>query len=139
MRYLLLLPNAVSFFIVAILAGGMASLGLYLVRWKFSAQELRENHDVAFAIFGAFGWLYAVVVAFVVFVTWTGYDDANKNLQLEASRALDIFYSAETFPEPLKGMCRASSSVTWITSSGMNCRSWPKTARSYTRPRCCEK
>jgi Protein of unknown function (DUF4239) len=39
------------------------------------------------------------MVAFVVFVTWTGYDDATKNLQLEASEALDIFHSAESFPE----------------------------------------
>lgn len=102
MLYLLNLPNPISFFLVALCSGGLAALGLALVRWKFSAEELRENHDVAFAIFGAFGWLYAVVVAFVVFVTWTGYDDANKNLQLEASRALDIFYSATMYPDPLK-------------------------------------
>ncbi|MGI8889882.1 MAG: DUF4239 domain-containing protein [Chthoniobacterales bacterium] len=102
MLHLLRLPNAISFLLVALCSGGLAALGLALVRWKFSAKELRENHDVAFAIFGAFGWLYAVVVAFVVFVTWTGYDDANKNLQLEASRALDVFYNAEMFPEPVK-------------------------------------
>ena len=44
--------------------------------------------------------LYAVVVAFVVFVTWNGYDDATKNLQLEASQVLDIFHSARAFPDP---------------------------------------
>ncbi len=102
MLFLLSLPNALSFFVVALFAAGLAALGLFVVRRKFSADELRENHEVAFAIFGAFGWLYAVVVAFVVFATWTGYDDANKNLQLEASRALDIFYSAETLPPTLK-------------------------------------
>jgi hypothetical protein len=37
-----------------------------------------------------------------VFVTWSGYDEATKNLEMEASEALDIFHSAEAFPEPAK-------------------------------------
>jgi hypothetical protein len=43
-----------------------------------------------------------VMVAFVVFATWNGYDEATKNLQMEASEALDIFHSAESFPDPAK-------------------------------------
>jgi hypothetical protein len=63
---------------------------------------LKENHEVAAIIFNAFGLFYGVLVAFVVFVTWNGYDDATKNLQLEASEALDIFHSAAAFPDPAK-------------------------------------
>jgi hypothetical protein len=42
------------------------------------------------------------MVAFVVFVTWGGYDEATKNLQMEASEALDIYHSAEAFPDPAR-------------------------------------
>jgi hypothetical protein len=70
------------------------------VRRKYSAEVLKENHEVAAIIFNAFGLFYGVMVAFVVFVTWSGYSDATKNLQMEASEALDIFHSTAAFPEP---------------------------------------
>ena len=100
MQNLLYLPPPVSFFIVSAITTFLSLAGLYLVRRKYSAEVLKENHEVAAIIFNAFGIFYGVLVAFVVFVTWSGYDDATKNLQLEASEALDIFHSAEAFPDP---------------------------------------
>jgi hypothetical protein len=99
MRFLLELPPPVSFFIVSAVTTLCGLFGLYLVRRKYSAEVLKENHEVAAIIFNAFGLFYGVLVAFVVFVTWNGYDEATKNLQLEASEALDIFHSAEAFPD----------------------------------------
>ena len=99
MRFLLDLPPPVSFFIVSAVTTLFGLFGLYLVRRKYSAEVLKENHEVAAIIFNAFGLFYGVLVAFVVFVTWNGYDEATKNLQLEASEALDIFHSAEAFPD----------------------------------------
>src|SRR5262252_5504947 len=100
MQYLLYLPPPISFFVVSAITTCVAVAGLYLVRRKYSAEVLKENHEVAAIIFNAFGLFYGVLVAFVVFVTWSGYDEATKNLQLEASEALDIFHSAEAFPDP---------------------------------------
>jgi hypothetical protein len=102
MRSLLNLPPPVSFFIVCGITSLVALAGLHMVRKKYPAEVLKENHEVAAIIFNAFGLFYGVMVAFVVFVTWGGYDDATKNLQLEASEALDIFHSAEAFPDSLK-------------------------------------
>jgi hypothetical protein len=99
MQFLLQLPPPVSFFIVSAITTFFSLAGLYLVRKKYSAEVLKENHEVAAIIFNAFGLFYGVLVAFVVFVTWNGYDEATKNLQLEASEALDIFHSAEAFPD----------------------------------------
>jgi Na+/proline symporter len=104
MQCLLNLPAPVSFFIVSAITTSFALAGLYLVRKKYSADVLKENHEVAAIIFNAFGLFYGVMVAFVVFVTWSGYDEATKNLQLEASEALDIFHSAESFPDPAKNV-----------------------------------
>ena len=100
MEFLLNWPWALSFFFVSAVTTTIAVFGLYLVRKKYPADVLKENHEVAAIIFNAFGVLYAVVVAFVVFVTWNGYDEATKNLQLEASQVLDIFHSARAFPDP---------------------------------------
>ena len=102
MQFLLELPPPVSFFIVSAITTFLSLVGLYLVRRKYSAEVLKENHEVAAIIFNAFGLFYGVLVAFVVFVTWSGYDEATKNLQMEASEALDIFHTASTFPDSPK-------------------------------------
>jgi Na+/proline symporter len=104
MQFLLNLPSPISFFIVSAITTSFALFGVHLVRKTYSADVLKENHEVAAIIFNAFGLFYGVTVAFVVFVTWSGYDEATKNLQLEASEALDIFHSAEAFPDPAKNI-----------------------------------
>src|SRR5437660_9447060 len=104
MQFLLNLPSAISFLIVSVITTAVALAGLRLVRKKYSTEVLQQNHEVAAIIFNAFGLLYGVVVAFVVFVTWSGYDDATKELQMEASDTIDIFYSANAFPQPLRGV-----------------------------------
>ena len=106
MGFLLNWPWPLSFFLVSAVTTAVAVAGLYLVRKKYPADILKEHHEVAAIIFNAFGVLYAVVVAFVVFVTWSGYDDATKNLQLEASQVIDIFHSADAFPGPASKVIR---------------------------------
>jgi len=100
MQLILYLPVAVSFLIVSAITTSVAFAGLRFVRKKYPAEVLRENHEVAAIIFNAFGLLYGVVVAFVVFVTWGGYDDAKKNLEMEANEADDIFHITKTYPDP---------------------------------------
>ena len=79
-----------------------ALAGLYLVRRKYPAEVLKENHEVAAIIFNAFGLFYGVMLAFVVFVTWGGYSDATKDLEMEANLADDLFHIAKAFQEPGK-------------------------------------
>jgi uncharacterized protein DUF4239 len=99
-QFLLNLPPPVSFFIVSAITTFIALAGLYFVRKRYSADVLKENHEVAAIIFNAFGLFYGVLLAFVVFVTWSGYDDATKNLQLEANEVADIFHITQVFPAP---------------------------------------
>src|SRR6185369_378665 len=100
MQLLLELWPPVSFFIVSAITTTFALTGLYLVRKKYPAEVLKENHEVAAIIFNAFGLFYGVLLAFVVFVTWNGYDEATKNLQLEANEVADIFHITSVFPDP---------------------------------------
>jgi predicted small integral membrane protein len=106
MQNLLYLPVPMSFFVAAAMTTFIALGGLYLVRRRYPAEVLKENHEVAAIIFNAFGLFYGVMVAFVVFVTWSGYSDATKSLQMEANEVDDIFHNAEAFPEPSRSVIR---------------------------------
>src|SRR4029434_3304093 len=96
----------ISFLTVSAIMTCFALAGLYLVRKKYPAEVLKENHAVAAIIFNAFGLFYGVMVAFVVFITWSGYSDATKNLQMEANQVADIFHIAEALPDPLSEIMR---------------------------------
>ena len=102
MQFLLQLPPPISFFIVSAITTFLSLAGLYLVRRKYSAEVLKENHEVAAIVFNAFGLFYGVMLAFVVFVTWSGYSDATKDLQMEANLADDLFHIAHSFQEPAR-------------------------------------
>ena len=102
MQFLLRLWPPLSFFIVSAVTTAFALTGLYLVRKKYPAEVLQENHEVAAIIFNAFGLFYGVMLAFVVFVTWSGYSDATKDLQMEANLADDLFHIANAFQEPAR-------------------------------------
>jgi hypothetical protein len=106
MESLLYLSPPISFLIVSAVTTSFALAGLYLVRKKYSAEVLKENHEVAAIIFNAFGLFYGVMVAFVVFVTWSGYSDATKNLEMEASQVADIFHGTDAFPESTRSEVR---------------------------------
>jgi hypothetical protein len=101
MSKLLELPSGLAFLLICIVTVSVAIIGLRIVRKKYHHEELQENHEVAAVIFNAFGLLYAVVVAFVVFVVWSRYDEAAKNLELEANESIDLFYTAKMFPDSI--------------------------------------
>src|SRR5262252_2432004 len=102
MGFLLQLPPPISFLIVSAVTTFFTLAGLYLVRKRYSAEVLKENHEVAAIIFNAFGLFCGVMLAFVVFVTWNGYSDATKDLEMEANLADDLFHIAKTIPDPAK-------------------------------------
>jgi hypothetical protein len=114
-RFLLNFPPPISFFIVSAVTTSFALAGLYLVRRKYSAEVLKENHEVAAIIFNAFGLFYGVLLAFVVFVTWNGYDEATKNLQLEANEVADVFHLTTVFPNP-SGETMRQTLLEYVTS-----------------------
>jgi len=114
-QFLLNLPPPISFFIVSAITTSFALAGLYLVRRRYSADVLKENNEVGGFSFNAFGLFYGVLLAFVVFVTWNGYDDATKNLQLEANEVADIFHITQVFPDPARETIRQTL-LDYVTS-----------------------
>ena len=100
MQFILNLPVPISFFIVSAISTLFALAGLYLVRRKYSAEVLKENHEVAAIIFNAFGLFYGVMVAFVVFVTWSGYPRPEKICKSKLTRS-PIFFTVRK-PSPTR-------------------------------------
>jgi Protein of unknown function (DUF4239) len=106
MSFILELPAFASFAIICCVTVLIVVIGLRFVRKRYPQEVLKENHEVAAVMFNAFGLLYAIVVAFVVFATWGRYDDAGKDLELEASQAADIFFVARAFPDSTRKQIR---------------------------------
>lgn len=76
--------------------------GLKLVRRYFPEEVLRDNHEAGGFIFNAFGLIYAVLVAFVVFATWTEYDNSKKNVDRESIELTDIYNNSKALPEEFR-------------------------------------
>ena len=117
MGFLLQLPPPISFFIVSAVTTFFTLAGLYLVRRRYSADVLKENHEVAAIIFNAFGLFYGVMLAFVVFVTWSGYSDATKDLEMEANLADDLFHIAKTVSRSCEDNNAAGAN--WLRQFGL--------------------
>ena len=102
MSFLLYLSIPVSTIIVVITSTALSLLGLEIIRKKIGLERLAENHEVASFIFNAIGLIYAVLLAFVVFATWSDFDNSKKNVEKEANKLQDIFLDAQSFPQPIK-------------------------------------
>lgn len=122
MSFLLDLHPLVSFLIITVVCVAVSIGGLKLVRTKVSHESLKENHEVAGFIFNAFELIYAVLIAFVVFATWSSYDESEKNVEMEANKLSDMFLDANAFNDTLKYNIR--SSITEYTKAVVE-QEWP--------------
>ncbi len=75
-----------------------AEAGLAYVRYNYSLEVLKENNEVVGHYVDIFGIIYAILVGFVVFVVWSEFNDAQKNVELEANALADLFHIVKGFP-----------------------------------------
>lgn len=85
---------------------GTAVLGamlLELTARHFIRQEVRQRHnDVAAAMFGVIGTTFAVLLAFVVMLTFEGYGAARNAVASEAAVAREVADAAAGLPAPVR-------------------------------------
>jgi Protein of unknown function (DUF4239) len=79
-----------------------SALGLLLVRRHLNIEWLKRQHEVASFFFLMIGTLYAVLIAFAIFVVWTQFQDAGTNLEHEANEVGDLSRMSMVMPEPLR-------------------------------------
>ncbi|MBV8404740.1 MAG: DUF4239 domain-containing protein, partial [Gammaproteobacteria bacterium] len=65
--------------------------GPYVVRRRVRFERLRGNNEVAGFKFAVIGVLYAVLLAFVVIISWERFYDAEKAITAEAGAAATVY------------------------------------------------
>jgi Protein of unknown function (DUF4239) len=68
--------------------------GFLAVDWKYAAEKRARHNDVAGFIYAVVGPLYAILLAFVVFVVWGHFEDAKTGAATEANEAAGIWRQA---------------------------------------------
>ncbi len=99
-------PMGGGIFIAVVVVFSLA--GLLLVRRFADIGGLKRQHDVASFFFQVVGTLYAVLIAFAIFVVWTSFQDAGTNLEHEANEVGDLSRMAMAMPEPMRSEIRSS-------------------------------
>jgi len=72
--------------------------GLVLVRRLVPADALRAGNDVTGNYLQTLGTIYAVLLAFVVFVVWQQFNDTRGHVEQEANELLDLVRTARGLP-----------------------------------------
>ena len=101
-QLLLSIPSPILGLLIVVIGIIISIAGLLCVRRFISHQKLKTHNDVAGAIFGTLGMMYAVLVAFVVVIAWEDFDRANLNVEQEASCLAALYRDSEGLSEPFK-------------------------------------
>lgn len=100
MKFLLELPLIAAVPLIIGVSVLISTVGLYFIRKRYTEEYLKNNHEVGGYFFNAFGLLYAVLIAFVVYVTWTEFDTSVRDIEMEANQTYLLYFNANEFPEP---------------------------------------
>lgn len=90
-----------------LVAMAVAAAGVHFVRRRVDQEWLKRHHEIAGYFVTTIGTLYAVLLAFAVFVVWSDFKEAGSALEREANRVGDLSRMAKALPEPLSSDVRA--------------------------------
>jgi len=76
--------------------------GFKLIHKFYHYEHLEKYHSVISYIFNAYGLLFAVVIAFVVYINWGDYNNAQGHIYNEANQISNLFHNVQGFQEPMK-------------------------------------
>jgi hypothetical protein len=76
----------------------VAVSGLFLVRCLAPASWLHANNEVAGNYLQTVGTIYAVLLAFVVFVVWQQHNDTRSAVEIEANELSDFYRTIRALP-----------------------------------------
>ena len=89
----------------------LAMMGPYLVRLRVRLAHLRGNNEVAGFKFAVIGVLYAVLLAFVVIISWERFHDAERAIAAEAGSAATLYRLAGGLDESSAAAMRVNLSA----------------------------
>ncbi len=83
-------------------------LGLIVVRRFVNLEWLKQHHEIASYFFLMIGTLYAVLIAFAIFVVWTQFQDAGANLEREVNAVADLSRMTAGLPDAQHAQVRTA-------------------------------
>jgi hypothetical protein len=86
----------------------LALAGLCLVRRYADAEVLRASNDIVGNYLQTLGTVYAVLLAFVVFVVWNQFNDARAQVEREANELIDLYRTTQGLPEAARERMHAN-------------------------------
>jgi Na+/melibiose symporter-like transporter len=101
------LPLWVAAILLVVLPTIAAMCGPVLMRRRIGLERLTSNNEIAGFKFAAAGVIYAVLLAFAVFVVWEKFNDAETAVVQEAGASATI-YRLTTGPDPEAVATRAA-------------------------------
>jgi Protein of unknown function (DUF4239) len=108
MKILLQLPFIVSIIILSVISISVFLIAERLTRKNIRHDTLIENHAVSGFIYNAVCVIYAVLIAFVVFVIWGNLEKTNSKIEGEANNLLNLYYDASVYPDSIKNDIQAT-------------------------------
>lgn len=102
MTSLIIMPLIIETLIVLAISLVISFIGFLIFRKKFSYESLSENHTVASYIFNAFTVTYGVLIAFVVYANWFGYEKAQQNVINETTYLSNFYRDTRILPDSIK-------------------------------------
>lgn len=126
------LPGAIRSLAPGVAGTMLVSVGvLAAARRLLPQQDLMANRDIVGNYLQTLGTIYAVLLAFVVYVVWTEYTELRKNLGLEASELFDLLRVSNGLPNPVARQVR--DLVRQYVDTLLQVE-WPALAREDTGP-----
>ena len=102
MKIFLQYPFMVSIIVISVFCIAVFWIAEKLTRKRIHHESLIENHAVSGFIYNAVCVVYAVLIAFVVFVIWSGLERTNSKIEGEANDLLNLYYDASAYPDSIK-------------------------------------
>jgi hypothetical protein len=110
---LLHIPSFLIVLIIAALYISLSIIGLYVIRAFHSPAKLKLHNDVAGFIFATVGVTYAVLLSFIVIVTWQNFDEAHKNVAREANYIVSLYHDTQPLPPAFRSELKGNL-VTYV-------------------------
>ena len=94
--------SVIVIILTVILSVLISVMALKVIRKKVNWERFKENHEVGGFLFNALGLIYAVIVAFVIFVSWTEYTEAINFSEKEISHLRALYHNSKSFEPEMK-------------------------------------
>ena len=102
-RLLFYVPTIPLGLIIIFASVAISISGLVIVRKFVPHQKMKLHNDVASAIFQTLGMVYAVLLAFIVVISWQDFDKSTLHVQQEANTLVDLHRDAAALPQSFRG------------------------------------